>query len=87
MYIVDFFKEPCDVYKIMIKPFKVNISDETLEDIYSKVKKYPWHEMPDDGGWQYGSNLDYMKEKIKIKYCFVVMVDLRQRANIYQLNY
>ena len=62
MYIVDFFKEPCDVYKIMIKPFKVNISNETLEDIYSKVKKYPWHEIPDDGDWQYGSNLDYMKE-------------------------
>ena len=33
----------------MIKPFKVNISDRVLETIYAKVKKYPWHEMPDDG--------------------------------------
>ena len=46
----------------MIKPFKVNISDQELEVIYAKVKKYPWHEMPDDGGWEYGTNLDYMKE-------------------------
>jgi len=46
----------------MIKPFKVEISEETLQSIYSKVKNYPWHEMPDDGGWDYGTNLDYMKK-------------------------
>jgi len=48
--------------KIMVKPFKVNISDQIIKDIYDKVKKYPWHEMPNDGGWEYGTNLDYMKE-------------------------
>ena len=46
----------------MIKPFKINIPDKTLVEIYTKVKNYPWHEMPDDGGWKYGSNLDYMRE-------------------------
>ena len=46
----------------MIKPFKINILDEDLEKIYNKVKQYPWHEMPDDGGWEYGTNLDYLKE-------------------------
>jgi len=46
----------------MIKPFKVEISKENLQNIYSKVKNYPWHEMPEDGGWEYGTNLDYMKE-------------------------
>ena len=46
----------------MVKPFKVNISDQIIKDIYDKVKKYPWHEMPNDGGWEYGTNLDYMKE-------------------------
>ena len=45
----------------MIKPFKVEISEENLLNIYSKVKNYQWHEMPDDGGWNYGTNLDYMK--------------------------
>ena len=46
----------------MIKAFKINIPDKELEEIYDKVKNYPWHEMPDNGGWQYGTNLDYMKE-------------------------
>ena len=46
----------------MIKPFKAEISEETLKTIYSNVKNYQWHEMPDDGGWDYGTNLDYMKE-------------------------
>ena len=46
----------------MIKPFKVNIPDEELNKIYNKVKSYQWHEMPNDGGWEYGTNLDYMKE-------------------------
>ena len=46
----------------MTKSFKVNISEEILQNIYSKVKNYQWHEMPDDGGWDYGTNLEYMKE-------------------------
>ena len=46
----------------MPKPFKINIPKKTIEEIKDKVKKYPWHEMPDDGGWLYGTNLDYMKK-------------------------
>ena len=46
----------------MIKPFKVNVSDSILKEINTKVKNYSWHEMPKDGGWEYGTNLDYMKE-------------------------
>ena len=42
----------------MPKPFKINISKKTIEEIKDKVKKYPWHEMPDDGGWLYGTNLN-----------------------------
>jgi microsomal epoxide hydrolase len=46
----------------MIKTFKIGISDKELKNIYDRVKKFPWHEMPEDGGWEYGTNLDYMKE-------------------------
>ena len=46
----------------MIRPFKINISDKIIKNIYTKVEKYSWHEMPDDGGWAYGTNLDYLKE-------------------------
>ena len=49
----------------MIKPFKVQISEENLNNIYSKVKNYQWHEMPNDGGWNYGTNLDYMRDFCK----------------------
>lgn len=45
-----------------IRPFKVGFSHETITEIQNRVAQYPWHEMPDDGGWEYGTNLDYMKE-------------------------
>ena len=45
----------------MAQSFKIEISEENLQRIYSKVKNYQWHEMPEDGGWDYGTNLDYMK--------------------------
>lgn len=45
-----------------IKPFHLDVPEETLEHIRARVAAYPWHEMPDDGGWGYGTNLDYLKE-------------------------
>ncbi|MBT3429642.1 MAG: epoxide hydrolase [Proteobacteria bacterium] len=44
------------------EPFKVRISDETIDAIRRRVASFPWHEMPDDGGWDYGTNLDYLRE-------------------------
>ena len=46
----------------MIHPFRIDIPDKTLDRIRTRVAQYPWHEMPDDGGWAYGTNLDYMQE-------------------------
>ena len=46
----------------MIKPFKLNVSDDILREIVRKVENYPWHEMPNDEGWDYGTNLNYMKD-------------------------
>ncbi|KAG1700438.1 putative epoxide hydrolase [Nymphon striatum] len=45
-----------------IEPFSLSVSDETIETIRTRVSNYPWHEMPDDGGWEYGTNIEYMKE-------------------------
>lgn len=44
------------------KPFTIEIPQATLSAVRAKVAAYPWHEMPDDGGWEYGTNLDYLKE-------------------------
>ena len=41
--------------------FIIKIDKEVLKDVKKRVKSYPWHEMPDDGGWEYGTNLNYMK--------------------------
>ena len=46
----------------MVKPFEIAVSDETLDRIRAKVAGYTWHEMPEEGGWAYGSNPDYMRE-------------------------
>ncbi len=44
------------------QPFTVAVPDATIESVHKRVASYPWHEMPDDGGWGYGTNLDYMQE-------------------------
>ena len=46
----------------MTHPFRIDVPDKTLEQIHTQVADYPWHEMPDDGGWAYGTPLGYMKE-------------------------
>lgn len=35
----------------LCQPFKISVSDETLDSIREKVAAYPWHEMSDDSGW------------------------------------
>jgi len=46
----------------MIEPFRVNISNQVIDNIYGKIKKYPWNEMPDIGGWDHGTNFSYIKK-------------------------
>ena len=46
----------------MINNFIIDVPEDVIKKIYTRVKEYPWHEMPDDGGWSYGTNLDYMKD-------------------------
>ncbi len=44
------------------RPFRLAVPEETLAGIRDRVAAYPWHEMPDDGGWDYGTNLNYLRE-------------------------
>ena len=44
------------------RPFRIDVPDAVLDDIRDRVRAFPWHEMPKDGGWGYGANLDYMRE-------------------------
>ena len=45
-----------------VRPFEIAVPDALLERIRARVADYRWHEMPEDGGWAYGTNLDYLKE-------------------------
>ncbi len=42
-------------------PFRIAVPDGVLAHIMDRVRQYDWHEMPANGGWSYGTNLDYMK--------------------------
>lgn len=44
------------------QPFKIDVSKQTLDTVRKKVSAFSWHEMPDCGGWEYGTNLNYMQE-------------------------
>ncbi|MEK9612215.1 MAG: epoxide hydrolase [Alphaproteobacteria bacterium] len=46
----------------MPQPFSLDVPEKTIAEIRTRVAAFPWHEMPDDGGWEYGVNLDYMRE-------------------------
>ena len=42
-------------------PFRIDVPQEKLDWIRARVAAYQWHEMPEDGGWDYGTNLDYLR--------------------------
>jgi len=45
----------------MIKPFKLRVPNKTINEIYYKVKKYPWANIQDMNSWEHGTNLKYLK--------------------------
>ena len=49
----------------MTKPFKVEISEESLQNIYSKVKNYQWHEMPVGGHFAALEQSDFLIKDIR----------------------
>ncbi|MEM7405685.1 MAG: epoxide hydrolase family protein [Pseudomonadota bacterium] len=63
------------------EPFELRVADETLDFIWQRVRDYPWHEMPDDGGWAYGTNLDYLRT-----FCEYWVNDYDWRAHEAALN-
>jgi pimeloyl-ACP methyl ester carboxylesterase len=48
-----------------IKPMKIEVSQDVLDDLMDRLKHTRWpRPVPDGGGWAYGADLDYMKELI-----------------------
>ena len=63
----------------MIKPFKLRVPNKKIKEIYNKVKKYPWSNIEDMNGWEYGTNFKYLK-KISLSSSMVPSLSLDQAA-------
>ena len=48
-----------------MEPFVINISDEALEDLRRRLELTRWPDEMPGAGWDYGANLDYIKELVE----------------------
>jgi pimeloyl-ACP methyl ester carboxylesterase len=48
-----------------MKPFRVSISEETLHDLSNRLARTRWTDEVEGAGWDYGTNLGYLKELMK----------------------
>ena len=46
----------------MIKPYKISVPKSTLNNIYKKVRSYPWEMMQNVNGWEYGTNYNFLNK-------------------------
>ncbi len=47
-----------------IQPFQVNIPQSTLDDLQERLARTRWPDEVEGAGWDYGTNLDYLKELV-----------------------
>jgi pimeloyl-ACP methyl ester carboxylesterase len=47
-----------------VEPFEVSISQATLEDLRERLAATRWPDEIEGAGWDYGANLEYMKELV-----------------------
>ena len=45
-----------------VQPFIIDIPNSKLGQIRDRVSAYPWHEAPVGSGWEYGTEINYMRE-------------------------
>jgi len=48
-----------------VTPFKIEVSDAALEDLKERLDRTRWPDEIPGSGWDYGSNLDYIKELVE----------------------
>lgn len=45
-----------------VKPFKINVPDSVLIDLYERLGRTRWpKEVPRSGSWNYGTDMTYLK--------------------------
>ena len=48
-----------------VQPYKIEIPDSVLDDLKSRLERTRWPDELPDTGWDYGSNLDYVRELVE----------------------
>ena len=49
---------------MQIEPFKIDVAPEVLSDLQQRLKKTRWPDEVENAGWDYGTNLGYLKELV-----------------------
>jgi hypothetical protein len=44
------------------QPFTIQIADDVLSDLQQRLQRTRWPDEIADAGWDYGTNLDYLKQ-------------------------
>ena len=47
-----------------VQPFKIDIPDSVIDDLKSRLDRTRWPDEIPGSGWDYGTNLDYIKELV-----------------------
>jgi microsomal epoxide hydrolase len=47
-----------------MEPFRVDVSNEVLDDLHTRLKRTRWVDDFANEGWQYGTNTAYLKELV-----------------------
>ena len=48
-----------------VEPFKIDVSNSVLDDLRARLERTRWPDELPGTGWDYGSNLDYIKELVE----------------------
>ena len=62
----------------MIRQYKISVPKNTLNNIYKKVRNYPWKMIQNVNGWEYGTNYNFLK---KISQYWVSKYDWKKFEN------
>ena len=47
-----------------VRPFRAAIPEAALDDLQARLERVRWPNQPAAAGWEYGTNLDYMRELV-----------------------
>ena len=50
---------------IPISPFRIEVPQDTLDDLRERLRRTRWPEQVSGTGWSRGIDLDYMKELVR----------------------